>query len=67
VAALNYSFVDTTPVSFVFDQFAIRSATGYMIDNVTGDYTAVPEPSAYALMLGGIASLMVLKRSRKSL
>ena len=43
--------------------FAILDTPG-VVDNLTARFTAVPEPSAFALILGGLAGFSLLRRRK---
>jgi hypothetical protein len=66
----NYSFTYTSPLSaadigqpleIVFDNTSTKQA---LMDNVTLDVVAAPEPSTWVMMLGGLSLLGVYKHRR---
>lgn len=68
--SLTASYLDTTPNSYTFDTFALRpssstsAAAGF--DTTLFRVEFVPEPSAAALLLGGIGLCGLIWRARRS-
>jgi hypothetical protein len=56
---LNYSVADSASVTHSFDTFALYAGSGLAssltLDDFSVQHTAVPEPSTYVLLLGGVA------------
>ena len=63
------SNTDAAPPSFVFDEVAlgVRSAAAFDVrfDNITVDYIAAPEPTAFTLLTLGAAGSTLRRRSRR--
>jgi hypothetical protein len=69
---LTVSFVDTTPNSFSFDTFSLRpsgntlSATTFDTTAFSVALTSIPEPSAFAALVGAAGLVFAAGRRRRS-
>jgi hypothetical protein len=63
--SLSAATISSNFPTWVGQQFNVKiSGVAIAVDNVTLTATAVPEPSTYACLLGGIAALLLFRRQR---
>jgi hypothetical protein len=63
--SLSAATISANFPTWVGQQFNVKiSGNAIAVDNVTLTATAVPEPSTYACLLGGIAALLLIRRQR---
>jgi hypothetical protein len=63
--SLSAAVISANYPTWVGQQFNVKiSGSAIAVDNVTLTATAVPEPSTYACLLGGIAALLLIRRQR---
>jgi len=63
--SLSAAVISANFPTWVGQQFNVKiSGSAIAVDNVTLTATAIPEPSTYACLLGGIAALLLIRRQR---
>jgi hypothetical protein len=63
--SLSAAAISANYPTWVGQQFNVKiSGSAIAVDNVALTATAVPEPSTYACLLGGIAALLLIRRQR---
>jgi hypothetical protein len=63
--SLSAAVISANYPTWVGQQFNVKiSGSAIAVDNVALTATAVPEPSTYACLLGGIAALLLIRRQR---
>jgi hypothetical protein len=63
--SLSAATISANYPTWVGQQFNVKiSGSAIAVDNVALTATAVPEPSTYALVLGGILTLLLIRRQR---